>query len=66
MGNANASFHGFLYLGENDTLRAGMSAEGIAYVDENRTLRASMDDEGIHYLDENGEVVWSTICAPNC
>ena len=57
---------GFWYYDENGKIRVGMGIGGISYWDENQTLRTSMGTNGIHYVDENGNLVWSTICAPNC
>ena len=60
--NANA----IGYFDENGTIRAEMGTSGISYWDENGTGRAEMADRGIFYWDENRNVVWSTLCAPNC
>ena len=57
---------GFWYYDENGNDRAKMTDTGISYWDENQTLRTSMGTNGIHYVDENGNLVWSTICDPNC
>jgi hypothetical protein len=60
------AFGGLRLYDENGTARVDISDYAITYHDENNILRAVMRANAITHYDENDNIVWSTLCAPNC